>query len=123
MDANGATLGPPQWPTTLPTLDELLGLQGWDAHNVEQALLQRTARSHAPVEVYTLHAELEGQKLLPAFERLLEGWRAQGHTLVSLAQMVHLQGAQPLPRCEVGMGTVPGRSGTLAVQGRPYTPK
>lgn len=123
VDAAGLPLGPPQWPTTLPTLDELLGLEGWEAHNVEQALLQRTAHTASDVHVYTLHAELEGQKLLPAFERLLHGWRAQGHTLVSLGQMVQQHAGQPLPLCLAAVGTVPGRSGTLAIQGAVYTPR
>jgi len=123
VDHQGIPMGPPQWPTTLPTLDELLGLDGWEAHNVERALLQQTERSTCPLHVYTLHAELEGQKLLPVFERLLQGWRAQGHTLVSLAQMVQANAVQPLPQCHVAVGTVPGRSGTLAVQGSVYTPR
>lgn len=123
VDDAGVVQGPPQWPTTLPTLDELLGLDGWEAHNVEQALLQRTELSASDVHVYTLHAELEGQKLLPVFERLLLGWRAQGHTLMSLAQLVQENAEDDLPHCRTAVGTVAGRSGTLAVQGDVYTPR
>jgi len=55
-------------------------------------------------------------KLLPVFERLLSGWRAQGYELVPMAsQRAALDDAR-LPVCEVSDGTVPGRSGTLACQ-------
>jgi undecaprenyl phosphate-alpha-L-ara4FN deformylase len=120
VDAAGRDLGVIQFPTTLPTLDELLGLDGWDEANVHQALLQRTEHASAPVQVYTLHAELEGQKLLQVFERLLQGWRAQGHQFASLGQLRVLPAfanTDLLPRCCVENGEVVGRSGQLAVQG------
>ena len=55
----------PQLPTTLPTLDELIGLDGQSAGNVHETYLQRTRRVIGPPQVFTLHAELEGMKLLP----------------------------------------------------------
>ena len=117
VDAAGEALGPLQFPTTLPTLDELLGLNGCDASNVDRAVLALTERSAAPIHVYTLHAELEGQKLLPVFERLLNGWRAQGHRFASLGELPALVDTAALPRCRVLRGEVAGRSGALAVQG------
>jgi peptidoglycan/xylan/chitin deacetylase (PgdA/CDA1 family) len=116
-DAQGRVLGPPQFPTTLPTLDELLGADGWHAGNVHQALLRQTETADAPLQVYTLHAELEGGKLQPAFERLLAGWRAQGHRFASLGQLPALVDLHRLPRRRPALGTVRGRSGTLAVAG------
>ena len=107
---NGALLGCPQIPTTLPTLDELIGLHG----DVVQHLLSLTGnREH----VFTAHAELEGGKLEPMLERLLEGWKAQGYEIVPTEAIFR---ALPpnLPVCEVVYGEVPGRSGTLAVQGK-----
>ena len=114
-DEHGNVIGPPQWPTTLPTLDELLGRDGWDAGNVEGALLRATERD-AGLHVFTLHAELEGGRLLPAFERLLAGWRAQGHAFASLLAQRATCALSQLPRCRVVGGEVPGRSGTLAMQ-------
>ena len=116
VDAAGAVLGPIQFPTTLPTLDELLGLNGCDANNVDRAVLALTENDDAPIRVYTLHAELEGQRLLPSFERLLNGWRAQGHCFASLGQLPALVDTASLPKCRVLHGEVPGRSGALAVQ-------
>ena len=103
----------PQLPTTLPTLDELIGLDGIDAGNVAQHLLRLSldGRDH----VYTLHAELEGGQLAPVFEALLQGWQAAGLRIGTLGQQAAALDMQTLPVHRVGMGTVPGRSGTLAV--------
>jgi undecaprenyl phosphate-alpha-L-ara4FN deformylase len=105
----------PQIPTTLPTLDELIGLDGIAADNVHEKLLERTATP--ALHVYTLHAELEGGKLAPAFEKLLEGWRAQRYELVALREIADSLNVKNLPRHEMVMGEVPGRSGAVAVQG------
>jgi hypothetical protein len=47
--------------------------------------------------VYTLHAELEGQKLAPIFEQLLSAWRAQGYQLASMADYYEKMKVVPLP--------------------------
>jgi undecaprenyl phosphate-alpha-L-ara4FN deformylase len=106
----------PQLPTTLPTLDELIGVDGVTVDNVHQALLART-RSAAAGQVFTLHAELEGMKLLPVFRRLIEGWHAQGYQLVSMRTLFAQLDVASLPGAPVQSGSVPGRSGLLAVQG------
>jgi undecaprenyl phosphate-alpha-L-ara4FN deformylase len=116
VGANGQSLGPPQYPTTLPTLDELIGVAGLTPDNVHLHLLAATKNVQQD-QVYTLHAELEGMKLSAVFERLLAGWRAQGHSLVSLASLHRAHGATQLPRHRLGLQEVPGRSGVLAVQG------
>ena len=51
------------------------------------------------------------------FEQLLVGWKAQGWTLGSTRSALETLQPMALPRCEVGPGTVEGRSGTLLVQG------
>ena len=114
---NGVPIGVPQLPTTLPTFDELIGLNDTHAGNVEERLLERTAQPSPFGHVFTLHAELEGMKLAPAFERLIAGWRAQGHTLVSTRTLFESLDPRQLPLHEIGVGEVPGRSGSLALQG------
>ena len=109
----------PQIPSTLPTLDELIGLDGCTHDNVHQRLLQLTtdnARNH----VFTLHAELEGMALLPVMERLLSGWRDQGYTLASTGDYFDSINVETLPYCEVNWREIAGRSGTLVTQGAPY---
>jgi undecaprenyl phosphate-alpha-L-ara4FN deformylase len=107
----------PQLPTTLPTLDELLGADGLTPDNVADRLLQLSRDPPPTGHVYTLHAELEGMKLLPVFERLLAGWHAAGHELVSLRDYYSSLELKSLPRHAVALAEIPGRSGTLAVQG------
>lgn len=105
----------PQLPTTLPTLDELLNRDGVTRDNIAQHILQLTEKPLAGGHVFTLHAELEGGKLLPVFEQLLQGWQAQGYELVSLRQYLQGLDAGALPRHEVIMREVEGRVGKLAV--------
>ena len=114
----------PQFPTTLPTLDELIGLDGVTAGNVAQRLLEMTRPHPDPRRegrgrdhVFTLHAELEGMKLAPAFERLLEGWKSKGYRLVSMRDLVADHPPDSLPLHNVLDALVPGRSGYLATQG------
>jgi undecaprenyl phosphate-alpha-L-ara4FN deformylase len=107
----------PQLPTTLPTLDELIGLDGITPDNVAAHILATTAEPPASGHVYTLHAELEGMKLLPAFEQLLAGWKEQGYELVSLRDYFDGLEIKSLPRHTVDSGAIPGRSGALALQG------
>lgn len=110
----------PQLPTTLPTLDELIGVNGITAENVAEPLLAATRDDRPTGHVYTLHAELEGGNLASVFEALLTGWKEQGHELVSLRDYFDALPSKDLPRHEVGAGTVEGRSGTLAVQGSEF---
>jgi len=105
----------PQVPTTLPTLDEIIGRDGITLENVAAHLLQQTANIPVGDHVFTLRAELEGGKWLAIFEQLLVGWKAQGYDLVSMRQYLeNIEGT--LPRHAVRMGEVNGRSGKLAVQ-------
>ena len=113
---NGELIDCPQLPTTLPTLDELIGVDDITVDNVAGHLLRLSADGRASGHVYTLHAELEGMKLLPVFERLLEGWRAAGHELVSLHDYHNAFEPTILPRHVVINGEIAGRSGTLSLQ-------
>src|SRR6267142_3832570 len=80
---DGVAIGCPQLPTTLPTLDELIGLDGVDETNVAEKLLSLTSRVF-PGNVFTAHAELEGGRFLDTFDKLLSGWKAQGYMIVGL---------------------------------------
>jgi peptidoglycan/xylan/chitin deacetylase (PgdA/CDA1 family) len=114
---NGERIGVAQLPTTLPTFDELIGLDGVTAGNVERSVLRATQSDPAHGHVFTLHAELEGMRLAPAFERLLEGWIDQGYRIVSTRTMFERLDPARLPLHEIATGEVDGRSGALALQG------
>jgi peptidoglycan/xylan/chitin deacetylase (PgdA/CDA1 family) len=120
LSDGGKVLAHIQLPTTLPTLDELLGrdIDGTmvSTGNIAAFLLKLTegaARDH----VYTLHAELEGQKLAPIFEQLLAGWQAQGYQLASMADYYQQIRHATVPVIPIAWGELPGRSGQLIVQG------
>jgi undecaprenyl phosphate-alpha-L-ara4FN deformylase len=107
----------PQLPTTLPTFDELLGREGVDESNIADAMFQlSTAATDSDLQVFTLHAELEGMLLLDAFESLLLKWRNAGATVTRMATIHSLAVQRPLPTRRVIEGEIPGRSGLLAVQ-------
>ena len=119
---NGEVTLCPQVPTTLPTLDELIGLDGLDQDNVHRRVLDDSTQDDSTQagghgQVYTLHAELEGMKLLHVFERLLDGWRERGCELVATADIARGSRSETLPRHRVEWREVPGRSGVLAAQG------
>jgi peptidoglycan/xylan/chitin deacetylase (PgdA/CDA1 family) len=106
-----------QLPTTLPTFDELLGVDGIDERTLSAALFERSAAARLDAQVFTLHAELEGMLLLPAFEDLLVRWRAAGAVLTRMAALREAASRGPLPVLPVVMGPVAGRAGSLALQG------
>ena len=112
----GREVAVPQLPTTLPTLDELIGREDLGGVDPVEHLLALTASGGD--QVFTLHAELEGGAYLTGFERLLRGWRERGFDLIDLKSYVQALELSQLPRCPIVSGTVEGRSGTLAVQGR-----
>jgi undecaprenyl phosphate-alpha-L-ara4FN deformylase len=108
--------GIPQLPTTLPTLDELLGRVGIAVGGAIDKLTELTAAEPPFGHVFTLHAELEGGAYLADFETLLQRWRGQGHTFLSLSSLFDTIDRAALQRCEIVSGTVPGRAGELALQ-------
>jgi peptidoglycan/xylan/chitin deacetylase (PgdA/CDA1 family) len=104
-----------QLPTTLPTFDELIGMGAIDERNVADAVLSLTGEDRD--QVFTLHAELEGGLLAPAFERLLDGWRSQGHQLLALEDLCRTIALEDLPQWPIVWGEVQGRSGSLLTTG------
>jgi len=107
------TLETIQLPTTMPTMDEVLGRVA----NVPLALAQAV---RSGVNVFALHAEVEGGALLDAFETFLArlgAVRAQLTRLDDLAARVLGAGGE-LPIARVVRGWIEGRSDWIALQGR-----
>ena len=105
-----------QLPTTLPTLDEIIGSDGIDSSNCWETILEMSRKTLPHGHVYTLHAELEGLKLQPVMEKLLEHWTSSGFEFVTLQQLYQSLDQSVVPRETIKWGEVEGRSGQLAVQ-------
>jgi len=106
-----------QLPTTLPTLDELIGRDDLAHASPVSALAAATEGGAKTGHVFTLHAEIEGGLLRDAFDELLSIWRAQGYELGTVEESYHGLDRSKAPNCIAAYGSVPGRSGVLAVQG------
>lgn len=105
-----------QIPGTLPTVDELLGIDGVTDANVAEKLGELVVPER--LNVYTGHAEIEGMYLSNAFDALVGKLVARGCAFVTLATVAAQAKADPkTPVCMLAPGLVPGRAGPVAVQG------
>lgn len=105
-----------QIPTTLPTLDEVLGVDGMRGETLLG--LAKTAVEREPWPVLTLHAELEGGPFLWLAERLLADCAAQGVAclpLIEIQKRVHSAGEDRIPQAEVVGAPIRGRAGRVAM--------
>lgn len=114
---DGEPVGCIQFPTTLPTFDELLGRNDLPEAGPVATLATATEPGSETGHVFTLHAEIEGGQLRDAFSEVLDAWRAQGYTLGALEDSFAALDPRSVPNGVVAYGSVPGRSGQLAVQG------
>ncbi len=105
-----------QIPTTLPTLDELLGRPEYPEGRINDHYLSLLL--HDKLNVLTIHAELEGMKKIGLFHGFLELLRKRNIGIIRLDEFARKLVAAPasIPVCDLETGTIDGRSGTLAVQ-------
>lgn len=99
-----------QIPTTLPTMDEILGLPGVSDVTLPGLWLEMMTEEW---NVLTVHAEMEGLSKLHVFDSFLQKARGEGVEFITLRDVALTAGAC---RCAVKNGTIRGRAGTLAVQ-------
>jgi undecaprenyl phosphate-alpha-L-ara4FN deformylase len=104
---DGGVLKTPQVPTTMPTIDELLGRE----RDVAAAL---TAALGDGLNVFTLHAEVEGGALLDLFTGWLEDLRGAGRSFVRVRDLADTALERSIPAGAVTHGHVAGRSGWVA---------
>lgn len=115
---NGYQGNCPQLPTTLPTMDELIGRDGMSAESIGDYLVDLVRRQPGQDQIFTLHAELEGMALMPALKAAVLGWKKTGAVLGAVGEQAKTLDTRQLPVCTVEMAKIPGRAGRLAVQGR-----
>jgi peptidoglycan/xylan/chitin deacetylase (PgdA/CDA1 family) len=115
---DGEPLPCPQLPTTLPTLEDLAHA-GSDATAALAQLLEAGTRLQGP-QVFALRAEYEGLGDLDPLVRLWQGWRAQGHALITLGELASACSPARLPYARIAYGQLPHRPNPLALQGEPF---
>lgn len=108
----GRTLETLQVPTTLPTLDELLGLDGRGPAEVNREVLG-LIREDA-LNVYALHTEVEGGALAEAFDGLLGAVREQGIRVRTHQDWVPELKAENPPARAMSRRDIPGRAGWVS---------
>ncbi|MBJ3816933.1 4-deoxy-4-formamido-L-arabinose-phosphoundecaprenol deformylase [Shimwellia pseudoproteus] len=110
--SDGAT-GTVQIPVTLPTWDEVVGTQVSAADF--NAFLLNQIRQAEGIQVYTIHAEVEGGNFARQFDDLLTAARQQGVAFCPLGQLLPAD-LSTLPLGRVRRGFIPGREGWVGVQ-------
>ena len=101
----------PQIPVTLPTYDEMIGQDGVTDANYNARILD--CMTPGRLNVYTIHAEVEGIALRERFDELLHLARERHIRFLPLGDL----DLGELPPCALARGELPGREGWLALQG------
>jgi undecaprenyl phosphate-alpha-L-ara4FN deformylase len=104
----------PQIPVTLPTYDEVIGNDGIDNENFNSYILDRCRADR--LNVYTIHAEVEGIALHWQFEQLLLEAKRRGIVFQPLGALLQQIDTAALPSDRVIKHSMPGREGWLAWQ-------
>ncbi len=103
-------------PTTLPTLDELMGRPEYPDEQIAAHLFSLLRKDR--LNVFTLHAEIEGMARRAIFRQLLQLCRDANVKFVRMEEAAreYLARRDSIPVCDLAQGSVDGRSGLLAVQ-------
>lgn len=108
-----------QVPTTLPTLDELIGRPEYPMDDLINEYHNRIASQE--LNVLTIHAELEGMYFLTWFTQFLDASLAKGISFCPVEtianELKQHKDKESIPHLPLIQGTVDGRSGTLAMHG------
>lgn len=114
---NGTIFKTLQIPSALPTLDELLGREDYPLHSLSDFYLKKISAN--TLNIFTIHAELEGMKYLPWFSDFIKKLKILNMNFVKMEDIANkiLQEPNTIPICDMIQGTIDGRSGTLALQG------
>jgi len=113
---DGRALATPEIPSTVPTLDEVMGRA--DLGDTA-ALLRFYLDQFKPdqLNVHTIHAETEGMGQLENFAALVGALRERGARFVRMDAVASGLNRAELPTCQVIRTEVPGRAGWVAAQG------
>ena len=107
---NGTVYKTPQIPTNLPTLDELIGR---DEYPMDTLIEHYLNCMQDGLNVFTIHAELEGMMYLDWFKEFLDVCTQKDIQFVKMNDIAKT--LKDLPIQEMIQAEIDGRSGTLAV--------
>lgn len=104
-------------PSTLPTLDELMGRTEYPENRIVPHLM--SLLRPGALNVFTLHAELEGMGKRALFVEFLTALGRADVEVVSLEEAARalLAAREKIPVCILRQAEIDGRSGLVAVQG------
>ncbi len=106
-----------QLPTTLPTLDELLGQPGYPEPTLTDHYLELLQDEYP--NIHTIHAEIEGMGKSTLLEELILKLKAKGVEFLTMEAYARrcLQHSEDIPFCQLVQKPFEGRAGLLACQG------
>ena len=113
---NGKVLATPEIPTTMPTLDEVMGRRDLADTGALTKFYLENCKADA-LNVHTIHAETEGMGQLESFTALVRALKERGASFVQLREIAERLDRAELPVCEVVRSTLPGRAGWISAQG------
>lgn len=103
-----------QIPSTLPTMDEILGANGVTPDNVNDRYMELLRPG---LNVHTIHAEMEGMSMLSSLRDLIKRCISTGATFTTLEEVAHGLKREDIPACSLVQGYLPGRAGAVSLQG------
>jgi undecaprenyl phosphate-alpha-L-ara4FN deformylase len=103
-----------QIPTTLPTLDEVVGIAGTEVAQLAEFYLGRLRDG---LNILTVHTELEGKNWAVFLDTLIRRMLEAGSTFKRLVDVaVEYENVIFAPRCEITYGRIEGRAGEVSLQ-------
>lgn len=103
----------PQIPATLPTYDEVIGQNGITAENYNDFMLSQI--KPGPLNVLTIHAEVEGIVCAQMFDDFLQKAKARNINFVPMFELLP-EDITTLPLDSVKTAPLPGREGWVCWQ-------
>ncbi|HNZ58816.1 MAG TPA: polysaccharide deacetylase family protein [Syntrophorhabdaceae bacterium] len=100
-------------PSTLPTLDEVVGVAGTDRATLTRYFLDALKDG---LNIMTVHTELEGNRWAGFLDGFLRETLKSGYTYNRLIEIAEECKALPVETCEMRFGYVDGRAGEVSLQ-------
>lgn len=106
-------------PSTLPTLDEVVGLAGTDVSSLTEFFLDALEEG---LNIMTVHTELEGKRWIGFLDAFLRKSIEAGFVYKRLIEIaVECKNLSTTKTCEMQYGSVEGRAGEVCVQKQLFT--